>query len=148
MYSIIQHRVVLWITFEINTSEVMRSNLTHLLFLIFQVENILLSNLNFSTFYSRSTDLKSRVIISAFHMAWGKNFSKIFTYRRGGAFLPHVQTVRHRLCPNWLRRLKFKAFLNSLLQTFFHENIPRTDLLCQAFVGPFFVIAAGQTVFD
>ena len=49
----------------------------HLL-LIFQLENILRPDLNFSTFYGRLTDSKS---------FWGlgeKYFTEIFTYRRGG----------------------------------------------------------------
>ena len=37
----------------------MRSNPVHQLFFIFQLENILGSNLNFSTSYGRSTDLES-----------------------------------------------------------------------------------------
>ena len=37
----------------------MRSNPAHQLFFIFQLENTLQSNLNFSTSYSRSIDLKS-----------------------------------------------------------------------------------------
>ena len=41
------------------TSKVMRSNLAHRLFFIFQFENILRSNLNISTSEGRSTDLKS-----------------------------------------------------------------------------------------
>ena len=45
--------------FEAKTTEVMRSNPTHHLFFIFQFENILRSNLNFSTSYGGLTDLKS-----------------------------------------------------------------------------------------
>ena len=37
----------------------MRSNPVHQLFFIYQIENILQSNFNFSIFYGRSTDLKS-----------------------------------------------------------------------------------------
>ena len=37
----------------------MRSNPEHEVFFIFQLENILRSNLNFSTSYGRLTDLKS-----------------------------------------------------------------------------------------
>ena len=37
----------------------MRSNPAHQLFFIFQLENILRSNFNFSTSYGRLTDLKS-----------------------------------------------------------------------------------------
>ena len=37
----------------------MRSNPAHQLFFILQLENILRSNLNFSTSYGRLTDLKS-----------------------------------------------------------------------------------------
>ena len=48
-----------WARFENNTSKVVRSNAAHQLFFIFQLENILQSNLNFLTSYDRSTDLKS-----------------------------------------------------------------------------------------
>ena len=63
----------------------MRSNPAQWLFFIFQLENILRSDLNFSTSYGPLTDLKSlslgltfiiRVIISEFYMAWRKNFTK------------------------------------------------------------------------
>ena len=63
----------------------MRSNPAHRLFFIFQLENILLSNLNFSTSYGRSTDLKSLLGLLLVSFIWlGENFTTIFIYRRGG----------------------------------------------------------------
>ena len=52
----------------------MRSNPAHRLFFIFELENILRSNLNFSIWLNVLYGLE-------------KNFSEIFTYRRG-AFVP------------------------------------------------------------
>ena len=80
--------MVWWIRFETKTSKVMRSNPAHqLFFFIFQLENILRPNLNFSTSCGRLTDFKSfsEVIISEFYMAWRKNFTKRLS--------PYVQTV-------------------------------------------------------
>ena len=65
----------------------MRSNFAHRLFFIFQLENILRSNLNFSTSYGRFTDLKSLSLMKhptyqgyyKFYMAWRKKFTKKFT---------------------------------------------------------------------
>ena len=53
----------------------MRSNPAHQLFFSFQPENILRSNLNFSSSYGRSTDSK-------------KTFTKIYIYIVGGTFVP------------------------------------------------------------
>ena len=63
----------------------MRSNPAHQLFFIFQLEKILRSNLNFSTSYGRFTDLKSILGLLLVSFIWlgEKNFTKIFTYRRG-----------------------------------------------------------------
>ena len=64
----------------------MRSNPTQHLSFIFQLENILRCNLKFSTFYGRLTDLKSlwRLLKESFIWLGEKNFTKVFTYRRGG----------------------------------------------------------------
>ena len=61
----------------------MRSNPVHQLFFILQLEKILRSNLNFSTSYSRSFDLKSRLGLLFVSFIWlaEKNFTEIFTYR-------------------------------------------------------------------
>ena len=48
----------------------MRSNPAHHLFFIFQLENILPYNLNFSTFYGRSTDLKSLLGLLLVSFIW------------------------------------------------------------------------------
>ena len=60
----------------------MRSNPAHQLFFIFQLENILRSNLNFSTSYGRLTDLKSLLGLLLVSFIWlGEKISKIYTYR-------------------------------------------------------------------
>ena len=67
---------------------------------IFQLENILRSNLNFSTTYGRLTDLKSLIGLQSVSFIWlGKKITKIFTYRRGG----RLSTT----CPDWLRLKSF-----------------------------------------
>ena len=48
----------------------MRSNPAHQLFFIFQLENILRSNLNFSTSYGRLTDLKSLLGLLLVSFIW------------------------------------------------------------------------------
>ena len=55
---------------EGNASKVMGSNPAHQPHFIFQLEIILRSNLNFSSSYRRSIDLK--IIITEINMAWRK----------------------------------------------------------------------------
>ena len=66
--------------------KVMRSDPAYDFLFIFQLENILRSNLKFLDFLRLPDRFKVhiRVIISEFYMAWRNNFTKIFTYRRGG----------------------------------------------------------------
>ena len=59
VYTILQALLVKWTRFEARATEVMRSNPTHHLSFIFQLENILRSILNFSTSYGRLTEVKS-----------------------------------------------------------------------------------------
>ena len=68
--------------------KVMRSSPAYEFLFIFQLENILRSNLKFSTSYGLLDRFKVhiRVITSDFFMAWRNNFIKIFTYRLGGHF--------------------------------------------------------------
>ena len=78
----------------------MRSNPTHHLFFIFQLDNILRSNLNFSNSYM------------AFYMAWRKNYTQILTYWRGDL----SRRFRHRLCTDWLiktRKIRFECTIGS-----------------------------------
>ena len=73
----------------------MRSNPAHLFF-IFETENTLRSNLNFTSFYGRSTDFKVliRVNLSEFYMAWRKISLKYLLIGGGpdGVDIAHAQT--------------------------------------------------------
>ena len=98
--------VVYRIRFQTMAHKVMRSNPEPTIF-IFELENILRSNLNFD-FIRLLYRFKVLivVIISEFNMAWGKKFIKIFTYR---TFVhPMSRQCRHRLFSNltWLIRLR------------------------------------------
>ena len=78
--------------------------------LIFLLENILRSNLNFSTSYGRLTDLKSvlGLFLVSFIWLWVKfHFTKILTYRRG-TFVPPCLDG-HRSCPEWLNSTFFAS---------------------------------------
>jgi len=103
----------------------MRSNPAHELVFIFQLENILPSNLNFSTSYGRLTDLKSLLglLLVSFNKIWlgENNFTKIFTLR-GGPLSPHVQTVSTTLMSKLVKdieihsiNLSFEKRLNKLI---------------------------------
>ena len=72
----------------------MRSNPAHQLCFIFELENILQSNLNFSTSYGRLTDLKSllELLLVSFIWLWEK-ISLKYLFLGGGTFVPHVQTA-------------------------------------------------------
>ena len=71
----------------------MRSNLARQLFCIFQLENILRSNFNFSTSYGRSTDLKSLLGLFLASFIWVREKNSLKYLLVGGGFVPHVQTV-------------------------------------------------------
>ena len=105
-----------WIRFESKLYELGHAfeSCAPTLFFIFQPENILGSNFNFSTCYGRSTDLKSLSglflqvglsLYSEFYMALRKNFTKIFTYGRGDVYPPMNRRCLHRFCSNWLSLL-------------------------------------------
>ena len=83
-------------------------------FSIFQLENILRSNLNFSTSYGHLTDLKSLLglLLVSFPCLSEKNFTEIFTCRRGD------------VCPLMSkRRLRsFPDLLNLFIQIWTSEN--------------------------
>ena len=69
----------------------MRSNPVHQLFFIFQPENILRSNSNFSTSYGRSTDSKSLLGLLLVIVIWlgGKISVKyLLIGGEGGTFVP------------------------------------------------------------
>ena len=86
----------------------MHSNLTHRLFFIFHLENILRSNLNFSTSYSRSTDLKSLLGLLLVSFTWlGEKISLKYLVRRGDVCPPHVQTVSTSLMSKLVKNPKF-----------------------------------------
>ena len=74
----------------------MRSNPAHQLFFRFQLENILRSNLNFSTCYGRSTDWKSLLGLKLVSLiSLEKNLTKIFTFGGGGTvFSPFPDDVK------------------------------------------------------
>ena len=89
----------------------MRSNPAHELFFIFQVENILRSDLNFSTFYGDLIDFKSLLGLSLVSLIWlGKKISLKYLFLGGRALIPMSRRCGHRLCPNWLRILKLTKF--------------------------------------
>ena len=67
----------------------MRSNLAHRLFFIFQLENILRSDLNFSTSYGRSIDLKSLSGLLLVSFIWlGEKNSLKYLLIGGRTFVP------------------------------------------------------------
>ena len=63
----------------------MRSNLARQLFCIFQLENILRSNFNFSTSYGRSTDLKSLLGLFSASFIWVREKISLKYLLIGGA---------------------------------------------------------------
>ena len=73
----------------------MRSNPAHHLFFIFQLENILPYNLNFSTFYGRSTVLKSLLGLLLVSFIWVREKISLQYLLISGVDVcpPHVQTV-------------------------------------------------------
>ena len=73
----------------------MRPNPAHRLFLIFQLENILRSNLNFSTSYGRSTDWMSVLGLLWVTFIWLEQKISLQCILIGGVDVcpPHVQTV-------------------------------------------------------
>ena len=67
----------------------MRSNPAQQLSLILQTENILRSNLNFSTSYDRYTDLKSLLELLFVSLVWlGEKFLLKYLFLGGGKFVP------------------------------------------------------------
>ena len=63
----------------------MRSNPAHGFFFIFQLQNILLFNLNFSTSYGRSTDFKSLLGLLLVSFIWlGEKFHYNIYLSAGG----------------------------------------------------------------
>ena len=46
--------------------------------------------------------LEKNYFTSVLRESWRKNFTKIFTYRRGGVCSPMPRRCRHRSCPDWL----------------------------------------------
>ena len=91
----------------------MRSNPVHHLLFIFQPENILRSNLNFSTSYGRLTDLRSLLGLLLVTLIWlGERNSLKYLFLSGGRLSPMSRRCRHRLCQNWLRVIfKYMKFL-------------------------------------
>ena len=63
------------ISFETTTSLVMRSNPVHQLIFIFQLENILRYNLNFSTSYGRSLESLFRLFFDETTLMTAEHFS-------------------------------------------------------------------------
>ena len=99
----------------------MRSNLARQLFCIFQLENILRSNFNFSTSYGRSTDLKSLLGLFLASFIWVREKNSL-KYLLDGGFSPMSRRCRQRLCPNWLKTYKKSSFsANNLISNGFHE---------------------------
>ena len=86
----------------------MRSNPAHQLFFIFQPENILRSNLNFSTSYGRSTDLKSLLGLLLVSFLWfgGKLSLKYLLHGGVDVCPPHVQTVSTSLVSKLVKNKK------------------------------------------
>ena len=83
----------------------MRSNPAHQLFLILKRDNILRSNLNFSTSYGRSTDWTSFWELLLVSFIWvGEKISLKYLLISGGDICPSMsRPCRHRLCSNWLK---------------------------------------------
>ena len=61
-------------------------------------------------------------------MAWGKNFTKIFTYRR--VCPPMSRRYRHRLCTNWLKRWKNHVLNFEVILEIYDKNYPRKKDSC------------------
>ena len=87
----------------------MRSNPAHHLFFIFQLKNILRSNLNFSTSYCRSTYFKSLLGLLLVSFIWlrEKISLKYLLIGGGGMFVPHVQPVSKSLMAKLVKQKKY-----------------------------------------
>ena len=74
-------------------------------FFIYQLKNILRSNLRFSTSYSRSIDLKSLLgLLLVILYGLEKKFHFNIYVSAGWTFIhPMSRRCRHRLCPYWLK---------------------------------------------
>ena len=88
----------------------MRSNPANQLFFIFQPENVLRSNLNFSTSYGRLTDLKSllRLLLVIFIWVWEKNSLKYLFL--GGGCLSSYDDYKSRDQNMNISRLRIQRF--------------------------------------
>ena len=88
MHFLNKHLVVQWITFKINTRQVMRSNLAHHLHIIFD-SKIFYDVIKFLDFLRQleRCQFLIRVTISNLNMAWRKKFTEIFISRRGRRFV-------------------------------------------------------------
>ena len=91
----------------------MRSNPVHQLFFIFQLDNILLSYLNFLTSYGRLTDLKSLIGLLLVSFIWlGEKISlKFLLPGEVDVCTPHVQTVLTSLMS---KLVNFKIFSDKI----------------------------------
>ena len=112
----------------------MRSNPVHRISLIFQLENILRSNLNLSTSYGRSTNLKSLLGLLLVSFLWlGEKISLQYLLIGGVDVCVHLCPMSRpcRLCPKWLRPLRsrntfFELLIKrSLVSVFWSRRIPR-----------------------
>ena len=81
----------------------MRSNPAHQPFFFkFQLENILRSNLNYSTSHDRLTDLKSLLgLLLVSFIRLGEKILLKYLLIGEGTF---IRRWRHRSCPDWLRQ--------------------------------------------
>ena len=106
------------------TNLVMRSNPAHELSFIFQLENMVRSNLNLSTSYGGPTDIKSLFGLLLVSFIWhGEKISLKYSLIGGGggrlSFMS--RQCRHRLCPNWLSQIFYsEAFIWGII--FFQMN--------------------------
>ena len=86
------------------TRKVMRSKLAHAFLFIFQLENILRPNLNFSTSYGRSIGFKTLFGLLLVLYGLEKKGLETVLFKR----CPMSERCRHRLCPNWITRNFFE----------------------------------------
>ena len=96
----------------------MRSNPTYQLSFIFQLENLLRSNLNFSTSYGRLTDFKSILGFKLVSFIWlGEKISLKYLLIGGvDVCPPHVQTVSTSLTSKLVKSFKTRISKRTIIE--------------------------------